>query len=69
MSGFHLEGIDLLEVSTTGETSCGQVWVVIDGVSFPGVGWTDLPISVLSSISTAFCDLAGGSLEAWSYFF
>lgn len=47
----------------------GTVWFTLHGVDFPEAGWTDFPISVLSSAVTAYEDIRSGELEAFSYIF
>lgn len=51
------------------DAPAGRIWMVLGGVDFPDERWSDFPISVLGSAVDALTGLAGGEMEAFSYFF
>ncbi|MEU4779133.1 hypothetical protein [Micromonospora sp. NPDC023633] len=55
--------------TTVDGTITGAVWLTLHGIDFPEAGWTDLPLSVLSSAVTAYETICGGEPEAFSYVF
>jgi hypothetical protein len=65
----QLQPSDIDALATAGELMPGAVWAVVAGRDFPAAGWTDLPVSVLSSAVGALHELHNGAPDAFSYFF
>ncbi|MFI5912048.1 hypothetical protein [Dactylosporangium sp. NPDC051541] len=61
--------VDVKPPPTADRLATGAVWFTLHGVAFPEAGWTDLPVSVLSSAVTAYEDISRGAPDAFSYFF
>lgn len=47
----------------------GRAWININGIMYPGEGWSDFISSVLGTIVAAMQELTNGKNDAYSYFF
>jgi hypothetical protein len=52
--------VDVEAPTTADGNVTGAFWLTLHGVDFPGPGWTDFPLSVLSSAVTADENIRGG---------